>query len=110
MNKVKGVDLCNRTACQAELVSGAIYYNNSTEASYCPRCAYLINKYNPNLCVLDSSKVLNKGAHNQLVSNLEFELKAMHPADGLTSPRDIQLASDINRFASVITEVKHNKS
>ncbi len=35
---------CNRTACQKP---GAIFYNHSTRLYYCPDCADLINKMNP---------------------------------------------------------------
>lgn len=34
---------CNRTACQQP---GAVWYNHSTEAYYCSKCAKLINDYN----------------------------------------------------------------
>lgn len=38
---------CNRTACRR---SGAVYWNPSTRAHYCPSCAAGINRHNPGLC------------------------------------------------------------
>ncbi len=45
---------CNRTACQKE---GATWWNPSTQAYYCTRCAKRINKYNPGLCRTSMQRV-----------------------------------------------------
>lgn len=52
---------CNRSCCRVNLEDGKTYYNRSTQAYYCQRCASLLNKanykealalYNGPLCVL----------------------------------------------------------
>jgi len=55
----KGQELCNRTACQTG--RNVIYYNHSTKAYYCPKCARLINNGNGTingvpLCSIDEHK------------------------------------------------------
>lgn len=37
----KGIELCNRTACQT--ARNVVYWNHSTRAYYCPSCAHAIN-------------------------------------------------------------------
>lgn len=106
MELIKGKTSCNRTACQTELVDGAIYYNHSTDANYCPKCAYLINKHNPDLCILVKSPIINKEKHTTLINSLMIELQNMHPVNGLSSPRDIALANDINKLSGIIDEIK----
>ena len=49
----KGIDLCNRTACQTPI--NVFYFNNVTDAFYCDKCAELINA-SDTLCILDDSK------------------------------------------------------
>ena len=39
--KIKGIDLCNRTACQTD--KGVYMFNKTMDAFYCARCAELIN-------------------------------------------------------------------
>ncbi len=48
---------CNRTACQKE---GATWWNPSTQAYYCTRCAKKINQYNPGLCRTSMQRVCSK--------------------------------------------------
>ena len=110
MEKIKGVTHCNRTACQVELVDGTTYYNQSTEANYCPHCAYLINKHNPKLCILDTSKVTDIQKYTGVIHRLEDIIKGMHPVDGLTSPRDIMLVTEINRLNSMIEDIKKHSN
>lgn len=110
MEKIKGVTHCNRTACQVELVDGTTYYNQSTEANYCPHCAYLINKHNPNLCTLSTAKVSNVHKYSKVLKQLEDFLKNMHPVDGLTSPRDIMLVTEINKLHSMIEDIKKHSN
>lgn len=102
---MKGITTCNRTACQKPLTPGATYYNNSTQANYCPHCAFLINKHNPNLCVLVKKQLDSK---TTIFKELSQKLQDMHPTDGLTSPRDILLVKEINRFSTYIDEIKTN--
>lgn len=104
---MKGITTCNRTACQKPLTPGAIYYNSSTNANYCPHCAFLINKHNSNLCVLIKEPI-SKEDKVKLLKDLNQQLKDMHPHDGLCSPRDIKLVEDINKFASHIENVYAN--
>lgn len=104
---MKGITTCNRTACQKPLTPGAIYYNSSTNANYCPHCAFLINKHNPNLCVLIKEPI-SKEDKVKLLKDLNQQFKDMHPHDGLCSPRDIKLVEDINKFASHIENVYTN--
>ena len=40
---------CNRTACTSG--QPATWYNKSTRAYYCPRCAHRINRLNGEICV-----------------------------------------------------------
>lgn len=49
----KGIDLCNRTACQSPV--NVFFFNNVTQAFYCDTCAELINA-SDTLCVLDDTK------------------------------------------------------
>ena len=49
----KGIDLCNRTACQTPI--NVFFFNNVTQAFYCDTCASLINA-SGTLCVLDDAK------------------------------------------------------
>lgn len=105
---MKGVTICNRTACQKPLTPGAIYYNSSTEANYCPHCAFLINGHNPNLCKLIKEPI-PQNSKEKLFKELKEQLRSMYPSDGLYSPRDIELATEINRFASYIDEIEANK-
>lgn len=105
---IKGETSCNRTACQTKLADGAIYYNSSTEANYCPYCAYLINKHNHNLCTIVKPKEFNKAEHDSVINVLREKIIAMHPEDGLTSPRDIELVHQINRLSIYIDEVENN--
>lgn len=105
---MKGKTTCNRTACQRSLIDGAIYYNSSTKANYCPDCAYLINKHNTNLCKLQPPKESTSFGHTLEVERLIQKLREMHPSDGLHSPRDIELAKEINRFSAFIDEIKAN--
>lgn len=106
----KGITTCNRTACQVDLVDGAVYYNYSTNANYCPHCAYLINKHNPDLCKLQPFRLVTHDliAQQREANRLLKILKDMHPEDGLSSPRDINLAHEINRFASYRDAVLKN--
>lgn len=58
MEWVKGIELCNRTACQSS--HNVVYWNKSMRAYYCVRCARMIND-NSNqmesvLCILDETK------------------------------------------------------
>lgn len=101
---MKGVTTCNRTACQKPLIPGATYYNSSTEANYCPHCAFLINGHNLDLCTLIKEPI-SKENKIKLSIELNQQLKNMHPADGLHSPRDIKLAKDINKFATYLEEI-----
>lgn len=69
---MKGIqnEECNRTACQKP--DSAHYYNHSTRAWYCGKCAHSINRMNPEshkiygheLCTHESSehtiKAINK--------------------------------------------------
>lgn len=105
---IKGITSCNRTACQKELVEGAIYYNKSTDANYCPYCAYLINKHNTDLCKLQPPKEFNKEKFELEIIEMTLRLKNMYPKDGLNSPRDIELVHDINRWYSYITDIENN--
>ena len=84
---IKGVDLCNRTACQKRLIDGVIYYNFSTRANYCPECAFLINESEPGICKLQPPKMLDLLGHEVIVRSLEKKIKDLHPEDGLHSPR-----------------------
>lgn len=59
MEWVKGIELCNRTACQSS--HNVIYYNKHMKAYYCVRCARLINDQSDigvktDLCILDETK------------------------------------------------------
>ena len=38
----------------------------------------------------------------QFIKDLFQEIKAMHPQDGLNSPRDIELAKEINKKAAIM--------
>lgn len=105
---VKGVDLCNKIACQKRLIDGAIYYNLSTKANYCPECAMLINELAPGLCKLQPPKMLDLLGHEVIVRSLEKKIKDLHPKDGLHSPRDIKLVSKINKLSSYLDEIKNN--
>lgn len=105
---IKGETSCNRTVCQTKLADGAIYYNSSTEANYCPYCAYLINKHNHNLCTIVKPKEFNKTEHDRVLNDLKEKIVAMIPEDGLLSPRDYELAKEINRLSSYIDEVENN--
>lgn len=40
---------CNRTACQKPISEDRQYYNTSTHAWYCTRCALMIQRANPEL-------------------------------------------------------------
>jgi len=57
--KIKGVDLCNRTACQTD--ARVYMYNATMDAFYCVQCARLINDgckghdFHP-LCVKDEKR------------------------------------------------------
>jgi hypothetical protein len=55
-NFTKGIELCNRTACQTN--HNVMFYNKTMHAWYCVKCARLINdasRDNP-LCVLDETR------------------------------------------------------
>jgi len=59
LSLVKGVDLCNRTACQTD--KGVFMWNETMRAFYCFKCARLINdgagELGP-LCVEDKARKL----------------------------------------------------
>lgn len=57
-NWTKGVELCNRTACQTS--HRVSYYNKTMQAWYCVKCARLINDASRDkpLCVLDADRQL----------------------------------------------------
>lgn len=38
----------------------------------------------------------------QSINNLFQEIKAMHPKDGLNSPRDLELVEEINKKAAIM--------
>ena len=38
----------------------------------------------------------------QSINNLFQEIKAMHPKDGLNSPRDLELVNEINKKAAIM--------
>lgn len=105
---VKGVDLCNKTACQKRLIDGAIYYNHITKANYCPECAMLINDAPQGLCTLQPPKMLDLLGREVIIRSLEKKIKDLHPSDGLHSPRDIQLVRKINTISAYIDEIKNN--
>lgn len=59
--KRKGIELCNRTACQTD--HNVIMYNATMQAWYCVRCARLINDSANqsglgDLCVIDEKRKL----------------------------------------------------
>lgn len=41
-----------------------------------------------------------------IIKDLFQEIKDMHPADGLSSPRDIELAKEINKKAAIMDRVQ----
>lgn len=65
----KGVTKCNRTACQCDLTPGYRWWNTSTRAFYCQRCAFRINESNPVLCIREDS--MPPGGENNLMAFLE---------------------------------------
>ena len=42
----------------------------------------------------------------QSINNLFQEIKAMHPKDGLTSPRDLKLVTEINKKAAIMDHIQ----
>lgn len=48
------------------------------------------------LCMIENAGL------EQFIRDLFQEIKDMHPSDGLNSPRDIQLAHDINAKAALM--------
>ena len=59
--KRKGIELCNRSACQTEI--GVMYFNKNRDAWYCVRCARMINDSSNqsglgDICVLDKKRQL----------------------------------------------------
>lgn len=100
-NLIKGVTSCNRTACQAPLVAGQRFYNKAMKAHYCPRCADLLN----NGRFSDVAKplyIIEDAGLEQFIRDLFQEIKDMHPADGLSSLRDIKLTKQINAKAALM--------
>jgi len=53
---VKGETACNRRACQAPLTIGERWWNTSTRAYYCERCAMRINEMPPICCIPERAK------------------------------------------------------
>lgn len=43
---------------------------------------------------------------HQFIKDLYQEIKDMHPKDGLSSPRDIELAKEINKKAAIMDNVQ----
>ena len=43
---------------------------------------------------------------HQFIKDLHQEIKDMHPKDGLSSPRDIELAKEINKKAAIMGNVQ----
>lgn len=44
--------------------------------------------------------------HN-FIGNLFEEIKGMHPADGLNSPRDLKLIEEINKKAAIMDHMQN---
>jgi late competence protein required for DNA uptake (superfamily II DNA/RNA helicase) len=53
-NWTKGVELCNRTACQTDV--RVSFWNATMGAWYCVKCARLINDNGGELCKLDPDR------------------------------------------------------
>lgn len=43
---------------------------------------------------------------NNIISELYEEMKAMHPKDGLKSPRDLKLVSEINKKSAILDKLQ----
>lgn len=58
MSWTKGIELCNRTACQTS--ANVVFWNVSMKAYYCVKCARMINDGSASLgytlCVIDEDK------------------------------------------------------
>lgn len=43
---------------------------------------------------------------NNIISELYEEIKAMYPKDGLNSPRDLKLVSEINKKSAILDKLQ----
>ena len=75
-NWTKGIELCNRTACQT--ARNVIMWNHSTKAYYCVKCARLINDGNGTingvpLCSIDEHKQNYEENYKQELTYEEYK-------------------------------------
>ena len=54
---IKGVDTCNRTACQVPLGEKR-WWNTCTEAFYCQKCMLMITQYPENRHIFEDKALL----------------------------------------------------